>query len=634
MNTALDTSEDLDTSDGQASSQQDRVILIAADVDHVSSYVFESAKLSEMRGASLILDLLNTKRSDDEGINQIEIESEQKIIKGIPQIITEEFGLSDDYVIYVAGGSALICAPVDKAEQIKKRIERLYIDTTLTATITVVSLQVSQLELNNEIEQPFEQRFSSKAMKAKGAAWRLIRDNLVKQEDWGKYSKPTDLSSAHYDNIRSFGKIYAELAHRIRRAKDSKTTAPIFEVSPFSERCAYCHFRPSHALAPAPADEIRRRPICRACNLKREAGNKSEGHGHYIKAFKTHLDKQASQGRGMTYMQGVKTDWKQIISPPDLNAVAEAAKGKATNYVGIIYADGNDMGAAIEGLQKLEDFKLFANGVREAIETAVFNSLGQFLDGPRESARERLVENGTKIKKNLIYHPFEIVSIGGDDVYLFVPADLALEIALSICREFEQNIQNALNRKLTLSAGVLIAHVNTPIYFSRSVVKGLMKHAKSFGKSNSETISAIDFQVITADTAAAEEISEFRRRAYMHNRFNEVLTTRPLALDDLERMINLMRSLKAESFPLNQLYQLREAVVAGPQPRATNFYYYQQCRNDDMKKRYTPLHNFLVEDKDESLLPFWSVKCEKPTSEKITPIVDILEIYDFIRKSK
>jgi CRISPR-associated protein Cmr2 len=585
--------------------------LISADVDRVSSYVFESAKLTEMRGASSILDLLNVKNSNEQQWGDLEIEG--RSIKGIPQVLEEEFNLPLDCVIYAAGGGTLILAPLALAEEIKRRIERLYVETTLTATITVTYQPVNLQELAHGIEAPIDEWYRASAKLAKGEAWKFIKDNLVGRDEWVRYSDVNSLNKEQYDRRKGFGQIYVALGHRLRRAKDSKQTAPIFEVSPFSERCANCHFRPAQELQKA--DE---QPICRACSIKRQAGRKGEAHSRYITDFKKHLDKQAQLGEASSYLKGIK-NWNQIKSPADLGAVAKAAVGKARNYVGIIYADGNDLGAKLETLDTPQSFKQFAIKIREEIEGAVFNSLGHLINSPRWDD-----------DKKQYYHPFEIVSIGGDDVYIFVPADKALEMALQICRRFEDSF----NKEITLSAGVLIAHVNTPIYFSRGIIKGLLKSAKALSKSSENPSSTIDFQVITTDTAVTDNISAFRERAYHHPRFDEGLSTRPLTLDACKAMIEVMQDLKAANFPLSQLYLLREAVVLGPQPRATNFYYYQQARSKDLKDKYTPLHSFLKKEQDEKILPFWGSRREGYKEEIVTPIVDLVEIYDFIQNPK
>lgn len=585
--------------------------LIAADVDRVQSYVFESAKLAEMRGASLILDLLNVKDSDEEEVWG-DLEIEKHPVKGVQQILDPQ----KTVVIYASGGGAMIVSELAQAEEIKDRIEKLYAETTLTATITVVYEPVRLADL--ESKPAATDWLKAKMATARGEALRLLKDN-----------RPADPESER----GRFSELYASLGYQLRRAKQSKLTAPIFEVSSFTERCGYCHFRPACKIAP----EVDERPICQVCLRKRQDKRQDDGdrpaQSFYLNKFKKYLGGEAKGGSPLPYDQ----NWTNVESPPDLEAIAKAGDKRANNFVGIIYADGNDMGAQLECLKNANDLESFANQVRTAMEQAVFSGLGTLLDGPRNGEREYPRRDGQKRARAIKYHPFEIITIGGDDVYLIVPADVALEMGCHICRHFERNQ----DRNLTLAAGVLITDVNTPIYFSRQIVKGLLKNAKKLSKAEDgkPPISAVDFQVITTDTAITEDIAGFRKKAYRTSQDKKVadgLTTRPLTLDQLKELINLVRELKQNSFPKSQLYALREAVVRGPRMRATNFYRYQQARNDQLKKQYAPLHRFLDSRNsgtDEKTLPFWKADKDWLETNYITPIVDILEIYDFVRKT-
>jgi CRISPR-associated protein Cmr2 len=606
---------------------QTPLALIVADVDRIQSYVFESAKLAEMRGASLILDLLNVKTSDaaDEW-GDLEIGGRQ--IMGICQVLSSEFGLQKSCVIYAAGGATLFVAPLQQAEAIRQRLEKLFLETTLTATITVVWEPIHLCDLEAGLNAPeLADWFKTKARAATGEAWRLLKNNLVDVDDWKRHNDPASLTEADYLSRKGFREVYATLQHKLQRAKQSRATVPIFEVCPFTERCSYCHFRPAYHLAP----EINERPICQACFRKRQDHDGRAAHSFHLKKLWDYLQKQAAAGNVLPYREGLRNDtdivnWTDVESPPDLEAIASAGSGQVSNFIGIIYADGNGMGNEIDRLTKLDDFKCFAEEVRTAIEEAVFSGLGALFARPRKSEVEYQDRKGNKRTRQIRHHPFEIISIGGDDVYLFVPADVALEMAYHLCDEFERRLGD---RHLTLAAGVLIAHVTTPIYFSRQIVKGLLKNAKRRSKVCARSVSAIDFQVITADTAISEDVHAFRKQAY-RNRFGEGLTTRPLTLKQLEEMIAVVRALKLAKFPKSQLYALREAVVIGPQPRSTNFYYYQQARSDEMKKRYAPLHEFLSSGSTDQLLPFWKSGEDDPA--QVSPIVDLLEIYDFIRE--
>jgi CRISPR-associated protein Cmr2 len=596
--------------------------LIAADADRVQSYVFESAKLAEMRGASLILDLLNVKDGNDQKWGDVDV------AKGIPQLL-KEMGLQDDSLIYAAGGGASIIAPKDRAEEIKKEIAHLYIKATLSATTTVI---------DEPWVSPNVEKLMEKAKQAKGEAWRLFKDNLVSEGQWKQCDSSDKLKDEQFNRAKGFGWMQTAASYRLRRAKHDKRTAPVFEVSPFTERCGYCHFRPAYKIAP----EIDERSICRVCDHKRQDRGEDIAKSFYLNRFHTYLNEELQNGRVPNYLRGGDIErnipskekaaaylntWNEIKSPRDLEAVAKSAKGKVSNFVGVIYADGNNMGAKLDSFDKPEEFQRFSEKVRNALERAVFSGLGDLLDGHHVADYEYRSSGTRKRRRSYKYQPFEIISIGGDDVYMFVPADVALELAHHLCQQFER----AFGGELTLAAGVLIAHVSTPIYFSRSIVKGLLKNAKKLSKAADLTQSAIDFQVITGDTAISEETAEFRKRTYRNRFENEGLTTRPLTLPQLGNLIETVRCLKAKKFPKSQLYILREAVVRGPQPRATNYYYYQQARSLEMTKKYEPLHHFLSAGGDHGHLPFWKNAEGWREAEMVTPIVDLVEIYDFVR---
>lgn len=588
--------------------------LIAADVDRVQGYVFESAKLAEMRGASLILDLLNVKNSNEAEWGDVEIA--KRPVKGVPELL-RDLGLSDDALIFAGGGNLLMEAPLAEADNIRRRIEQLYIETTLMATTSAAAEPLVSLDSD---------ALRSAAQRAKGEAWRLIRDNLVREQEWHQCENPGRLDETHFQRVGHFGHLYNAVAYRLRRIKQSKTRAPLFEVSPFTERCAYCHFRPAFRLAP----ETDERPICRVCHRKRQDRGDRAAHSFYLAHFRKYLDRHRGMGKILPYDEGSYSDWSDIESPPDLDSIAQAARSKTKNFVGVIYADGNNMGACLESIERQEDFGPFAREMRWTIQESVFSGLAEHLDGYRTGKCAR-VKDGKRCERDHKYHPFEIISIGGDDVYLFVPADAALEIARHICRRFEEMCHASRNSSvqgLTLSAGVLMAHVSTPVYFSRAIVKGLLRNAKVLSKSTTPPQSAIDFQVVTADTAISEDIEPFRTQTY-RNRFSaERLTARPLTLEALDKLIQAVRELKAKSFPKSQLYALREAVIRGPQPRATNFYYYQLARDEE---KYEPLHRFLANNGDEAILPFLARKGNHDATDKVTQIVDLIEIYDFVR---
>ena len=90
--------------------------LLAADTDRTQDYVFESARIPEIRGASAILIDLNEEESP-------------ALIKRLDNTARR---------IYVGGGGLLYEVAMDKAPLIQRELEALYPRRTGVATITCV----------------------------------------------------------------------------------------------------------------------------------------------------------------------------------------------------------------------------------------------------------------------------------------------------------------------------------------------------------------------------------------------------------------------------------------------------------------------------------------------------------------
>jgi hypothetical protein len=94
--------------------------LVAFDTDQIKDYVFGTATLKEIRGASALLDQLNRE--------------EMRRIVGVP----------GEDVIYANGGAGLFVVEEDRAEDIIQAVQRVYREETITASITGESVPLPQ----------------------------------------------------------------------------------------------------------------------------------------------------------------------------------------------------------------------------------------------------------------------------------------------------------------------------------------------------------------------------------------------------------------------------------------------------------------------------------------------------------
>ena len=233
----------------------------------------------------------------------------------------------------------------------------------------------------------------------------------------------------------------------------------------------------------------------------------------------------------------VKDDFKREAR--SLHEIGASSNG----YVGYIYADGNSMGQYIrDQIKTPAQYQKFSADIFDATaESVTARSRTTSLltnTNPTPNPPER-------IRAKFGIHPFEIVTIGGDDVLLIVPANKAMEIAQSIGQYFEQILiekggydlpdqspnqsdyldQTQLHRYkpasaplskccLSTSSGVLITAENTPIYYADKLVSQLLKSAKQhlkILKPNGYHSGTVDFLVLKAVTMISSNIAAFRQ---------------------------------------------------------------------------------------------------------------------------
>jgi CRISPR-associated protein Cmr2 len=299
-------------------------------------------------------------------------------------------------------------------------------------------------------------------------------------------------------------------------------------------------------------------------------------------------------------------------------------------YIGVIYADGNEIGAIIEEkLNDAETFMKFSDNLYKITEDSVFLALAAYL-------YPKKVEHG-------IIFPFEIISIGGDDVFIIVPAKIALQVANLLCKNFEERAQNSdVNelRTATLSAGVVIAKENFPIYYIYDLVNQLLKSAKKKAKSDPCDIkTAIDFMVLKSQGGEVSNIEDYRKSIlkrpedYQNLDQDLQLTFRPYLRKDFEELLSFVIKLNKKDFPKSKLHSLRESLETSV-GKSTLLYLYLMARSKNDEKCILQ-QRFKKAFLGESDTHPW-----KKTDEKIdgvrryveyqTPIVDILEIFDFV----
>ena len=296
---------------------------------------------------------------------------------------------------------------------------------------------------------------------------------------------------------------------------------------------------------------------------------------------------KAQQGREASH-SGLWADWvKSLADEKDLRGHWDKLRCKSLTdigafsawhgYIGVVYADGNSMGKIIQAMNQQEVFQQFSRIVDQSIQEACFAALSQ--------VSQKEVANFQKALKNrhpFQYLPADILLLGGDDLLVAVPADRALNFALTVTETFEcltrQKIDRLQDEKtrqffrdqvgehgFTISCGVAIAKSNYPFYLLLDLAEQLLRNAKRkdshYSRSTTEGDARIDFHVVSgANSYALEQVREDSYQVGTGG--TTPRTLRPLSCPQLKQLQASVQKLGKAQFPHSKLHALSEASLA------------------------------------------------------------------------
>ncbi|MFD3157094.1 hypothetical protein ACFIJ5_09570 [Haloimpatiens sp. FM7330] len=137
-----------------------------------------------------------------------------------------------------------------------------------------------------------------------------------------------------------------------------------------------------------------------------------------------------------------------------------------TKKIAVIYGDGNNIGAIIQNINSIFEMMYFSRKIQNAANEAVY---------------EAILKNNDD-KKNTF--KFEIIAVGGDDIFFIVPASKALGIAKDLIEVFnnqfinETKDENGNKYNATMSIGIAISKSNNDIRKLVEIAQKELKNAK------------------------------------------------------------------------------------------------------------------------------------------------------------
>lgn len=292
--------------------------LVALDTDHIKQYVFATDKLTEIRGASSILDKLNR--------------------RVMPKIAEEEFHAR---TVYANGGSGLFLIEGDKevAEEFGQRMQREYSKATKDGASITFALE----QIPDNVQDAWEDDIWS--------TLELLRYGLVK-----KRNTPSEIitfpSQPLLQLCDACGTRYAEQRDP-GEARD--------EASRNKRYCDVCKTK---------RDEDDK--------VKEDVEDIIAEH---IRTGKVELGKKRTFAWEKVIQllpRIIYTIPKRTERPSDFNEFQGTAGGK--DYLALIYADGNSMGQSMSELRTLADVHDKATIIDEAVFEAISVAINKHLN--------------------------------------------------------------------------------------------------------------------------------------------------------------------------------------------------------------------------------------------------------------
>jgi hypothetical protein len=513
--------------------------LIAFDTDHIKSYVFGTDRLKEIRGASALLDELNRKE--------------------MLRIAKEFCGKDKMRDIYLNGGSGLflLMAGKEEAHEFGKLVRKRFEEATRGgASVTYVVYELPE-RLPGDSE-PLPNNMDA-----------LMEKDLRSQFDVLHYclreakSNPPDLqtitlpSHPFFRACDSCGRNYAE--HKVAGYGDPDDSENADDTGHY---CAVCYGKQKQNNE----DKIKLRKFVWTSGSD----------------LCKNIHRKSLWQRILCYLkrEGYTFSDKVPERPKDFNVFRNFLEGK--EYIGLIYADANNMGVRLGDLRTLREQQEFAEEVDEAIHIAVSRAIKKHLP----------LSASAKGKNNQKLFPFDILLLGGDDLVMVTDAAKAMDIASTIAKEFYQLTEAskvihppnsdkdlANDPACTLSIGVVLAPIKYPFRLLLEMGEDALKAAKNGSlkirerakaepQANEEgripvDDSCIDFIVVTGGSIKkfAEAENQVYKRKDKDKKQYFYATLRPYDRQSLDRLLVAIREGHQRNLGRTKLHALREAVL-------------------------------------------------------------------------
>lgn len=240
-------------------------------------------------------------------------------------------------------------------------------------------------------------------------------------------TNPIDKLSDIYGNMIKIAGDYVEFKDEVNKENVKSKSAKI---------CSSCGKRYAYY-------RLDGKELCASCLHKRCVGKKIKK-SRYIKEYEF-------------YNNGEKPEFATTLTD-----IPEKSNNNE-KYIAVVYGDGNNMGGIIQHFSKITDMMSFSRDVKTIANKAVFEAMGK-----------------VGIKR------FEVVGLGGDDVFLIIPGNKACNFAVNLIEKYNEQFEYKYEDVSTMSVGIAIGKAKMPINILIETAETRLSDAKKVSRVNKD----------------------------------------------------------------------------------------------------------------------------------------------------
>ena len=353
-----------------------RIGLVYGGATKIKQYVFEAAKLPDIRGASALLDRINlVDLPAFFGKGRRSISIEQWLDTNFTSL---RQALIPELIIYYAGGSILAFCPAAFVDDLANAIEKRYTHETLTANSCAVSDTFKLLEF----------RFGLLQDKIEDTFWFDQYEKNQENPIIQAYFEQSGVSDSfeRFKNRKNFNELVGKLAtqftqrrngnnlpkNELEQQRPTRCYPAMFETHPYLRRDESDR-RSAVMSVELPDSRFLSEPLARK-HLVGEIAKRQSSRAWYnntnlewkpfdiwipnwVNKFEEFLNEQKTQDLASRYYGVVNKE--EVEEARSLREIAAASN--PSGFVAYIYADGNNMGGYIrQKIKTPQDYRLFS----------------------------------------------------------------------------------------------------------------------------------------------------------------------------------------------------------------------------------------------------------------------------------